>query len=71
MYALSNTVIDHWRLREAELGAGSSNRWAGLLAQGSFSLQVAAETLVVPMDEIFPTGLGLTRVVTMDARAAC
>ena len=65
---LGNTVIG---ASAKQLGAGSSNRWAGLLAQGSSSLQVAAETLVVPLDEIFPTGLGLTRVVTMDARAAC
>ena len=35
------------------------------------SLPLTADALVVPLDDEFPTGLGSTRIITIDAHAVC
>lgn len=75
---LGNTIIGD-EVKDLNSGfQGQTNRpesgtvpLAALMTKNMSSLTVTADALVVPLDDIFPTGLGLTQVLTIDAQSAC
>ena len=73
---LGNTVIGDVEVNSGFQGATSrpesgTVRLAALMTKTESSLPLSADAQVVPLDDMFPTGLGSTRIITIDAHAVC